>query len=134
MIFIALWTAPVSCNSGQNSAKEGAVREHELPEAARRDWMLIKNEWMRNGYSECLKEFGLKMKCSGCEYVFIKVELSVDTDGRLTGCRKINDNVCGRSATVLQEECLLRRLKSMVFPQSLRGKKFETMLGTGLSC
>ncbi|MCU0847173.1 MAG: hypothetical protein MUD12_04730 [Spirochaetes bacterium] len=96
--------------------------------------MLIKNEWMRNCYPECIKEFGLKMKCSGCEYVFIRVELSVDTDGRLAGYRKIKDNICGKNATVSQEECLLKRLKGMVFPRSLRGMKFEAVLGTGLSC
>ncbi len=109
-------------------------KEHELTEEQKKIWLAMKNQWFKTEYASCLRKHNLKMSCSNCEYVYIRVRMKIDNRGRLVSCTVIQSNVCGREASEDIVQCFTDFFKTFIFPQGLRSVTFETMLGTGLSC
>ncbi len=130
ILYGCLYTMP----SPHGNSKHAIVKEYDLPDKQWRRWNEIKEFWMKNEYLPCLKRFKLRMSCSHCEYIFIKVELKIDAEGRLIGYKKIGENICGKKAGKKLEECLLKYFKNLVFPEELRNMTIEASLGTGLKC
>jgi hypothetical protein len=120
--------------SPQSNSTHAIVKEYDLPDKQWRRWNEIKEYWMKNEYLPCLKRFKLRMSCSHCEYISIKVELKIDGEGSLVGYKKIGENICGKKAGKKLEECLLKYFKTLVFPEELRNITIEASLGTGLKC
>jgi hypothetical protein len=90
--------------------------------------------WKTSKYHNCMAESRLKMSCSGCEYVYIIVRISIDRSGRISGYTKAGENVCGQKAPEKLERCFMEYLESITFPPCLRNMTIETRLGTGLKC
>lgn len=111
-----------------------SVREYELPDGGRDAWYRIRDEWMRNRYPLCLKKFRLRMSCGDCVYIYMKGNITIDSSGRMSRFNETASNVCSKKIPPALRECFLKPLKEKVFPDNLKGKEFETMLGTGLKC
>lgn len=74
------------------------------------------------------------MSCAGCEYIYIIFRIEINAEGRLAGCSKVGENVCGGKAPESLERCFIEYLESITFPKKLRSMTIETRLGTGLKC
>lgn len=118
----------------QNDETGLPVKEYELKEPAKQVWYNIKDEWVMNEYPRCVAEKRLRLSCSGCSSVFIRVILTIDHQGKTTGYQKTYEKVCGGKGGIKTEKCFLRFFKNKTFPEELRNKKIETTLGTGLKC
>lgn len=94
----------------------------------------IQENFRKNIFRQCLDESRLSMNCSDCVYIYIKVIIVIDKKGRLSGYRKISENVCGQKATEKLERCFIDYLESISFPKNLRNMSIEMRLGTGLKC
>lgn len=110
------------------------MKEHELDNTRFRCWDGIKDKWLREVYFPALDKFKLRMSCGRCEYIYIRVILYIDRNGRLVHYKKGRETVCGKPCPKELEEHLMQFFKEMIFPEELRGIAIETMLGTGLSC
>ena len=90
--------------------------------------------FQREEYNKCLKKFNLKLKCSSCNYIFIKAEIHIDTNGKMVKYIKLSENICGKKATKEFEECFMKYFKNVKYPEILRSMKIKAMIGTGLRC
>lgn len=111
-----------------------AIKEYELPDPGKKQWDIIKSEWMKTEYSACLKKYKLKMNCDGCSYIYMKAEVTINSEGKLSSYKKTGENVCGRKMSPELQKCFMKPLEMQDFPEALKGTTFEVMLGTGLKC
>ena len=116
------------------TSSQRPIKTHELPDEKFRQWTSIKDRWLRNEFPLCLKRYNLEMSCSGCEYIYITVELTIDGDGRLVQYKIIHENICGKRASKQIEKCFMRYFKTIVFPKELRNLTIVANLGNGLKC
>jgi len=134
LLFILVITPLAGVQNITDTGQTAAVKEYNLPEAEGRAWNSIRDEWMKNQYRSCLKKFNLKMNCAHCVYIYIKAEITIDSNKKLKTYRKTGENVCGEKISTGLEKCFMESLEQQTFPDELKGRKFETMLGTGLKC
>lgn len=106
----------------------------ELDKAAWKAWDKIDSAWMDSIYWNCLKRNNLKMKCSSCDYIYIKVDFSIDSLGRLTEYKVASSNICSQPVSQKLEAEFMDYFKALEFPAVLRNLRFRAMLGTGLKC
>jgi hypothetical protein len=114
--------------------KDSIVNTWQLEHDAWIAWERIDSIWTDSIYWKCLKRHKLKMKCSGCEYIMIHVDLIIDTNGKLTGYAIEKSNICGNDISKEMEKEFMEFFQNLIFPEILRGMKLHTMLGTGLKC
>jgi hypothetical protein len=110
------------------------VKDYELKGEA---WQLmngIRSQWMKNEYRPLLRKYGLRMRCSSCEYVYLDVQLTIDGEGKVTGHKVVHENRCGKPFTDAMRKDFLRSYLALTFPPELRKLVIETRLGTGLTC
>jgi hypothetical protein len=114
--------------------RTSVIKDHELKGEQYRAWQEIRNYWFKNIYRECLRSHNLKMSCSGCEYIYIRVVITIDRKGKMVSCEMVGERVCIDKASESLESCFTDYFRTLTFPRELRGLRFETMLGTGLTC
>jgi hypothetical protein len=97
-------------------------------------WDNIDSAWMESEYRPILKKFKLKMSCSGCEYIMMHADLSVDSTGRLIEYRIVSSDKCGNVFDDKLKDAFMSYFVKLTFPQALRNRIFRVILGTGLKC
>lgn len=98
-----------------------------------REWSNAKNQWVRERFAGCLKAAGIRLSCGGCSAVVVRVIVLVDAEGRIASADTYRSSACGQPVSQELERCMKTPLFERTFP-ALRGRRFRSMLGTGLSC
>ncbi|HOD16963.1 MAG TPA: hypothetical protein PK307_09065 [Spirochaetota bacterium] len=120
-----------SCTPHKNLT---VIADHELRDEQWREFNAISEHFRKNVFPVCTEQLRLRMSCSGCEYIYIIFRIEINAGGRLTGCTKVGENVCGGKAPAALERCFVEYLESITFPRKLRSMIIQTRLGTGLKC
>jgi hypothetical protein len=110
------------------------VRDHELRDNQWKEFNAIREYFLRNVFPRCTGQSKLKLSCSGCEYIYIVVRITINAEGKMTDYTKIKENVCGGTAPEGLERCFIEYMESITFPGNLRSMIIETSLGNGLKC
>jgi hypothetical protein len=127
----------ISLGAGTSCATDRqlkTVRDHDLRDDQWKEFNAIHENFTRNVFPGCTAGSKLKLTCSGCEYIYITVRITIDSDGKMSGYTKVKENVCGGPAPAALEECFIEYIKSITFPRKLRSIIIETNLGNGLKC
>ncbi len=94
----------------------------------------IHDIWMDTQYWNILKKNKLKMKCSGCDNIYMDVVMGIDNNGRLLGINVVKTKCCTSEFSENLKSEFLAYFGDLIFPPSLWNMTFEYRLGTGLSC
>jgi len=130
-----LLCAPEEKNDDSEKFKKSPpVKTHELMGQTYEDWDKIEKDWYKAAYGSCMKKFNLKMNCGSCEYIYIKGLLTVDQNLRFSSFKPTKGNICGNPAPKKIQECFIKYFRKKKFPESLKNRTIEVMLGTGLGC
>lgn len=131
IVFVIVISSFSSCIPPGNMA---VIADHELRDEQWREFNAISEHFRKNVFPVCTEQLKLRMSCSGCEYIYVVFQIEINAGGKLTGCTKVGENVCGGKAPAALERCFVEYLESLTFPRKLRSMIIQTRLGTGLKC
>lgn len=131
--------AVLAITAGGCAVRDGSAtgiipHDYQLTAAQHRAWLPLRDAWFSGTYGACLKRYRLAMSCAGCTHAYLRVVLTIGRDGTLADARIIKTALCSHADAAGIASCFLEHFRGVIFPPALRGLRFETMLGTGLSC
>jgi len=114
--------------------EEQSVKAWELDDNAYDDWQRIEDDWKVNVLNPTLEKYKIKVNCSDCPRVALRVIMKIGEDGKLVAYEIVNFNVCGDKVPKGLESDLMGYFTELTFDESLNGKVFEAYLGKILKC
>jgi len=136
LIFLLI-IIPIIVNAQQkldSIPKDSVMKVWALNDTVFHAWNKIDSEWMANEYWNILKTFKLKMSCAHCEDILMHVDMAIDSSGKLVEHRVTYSDKCGQEFDKKLEDAFLKYFYEFTFPPALRGRIFNVLLGTGLTC
>ena len=110
------------------------LRESDLKNEQMIAWYTLDTIWTKNIMPVCFFENNIKLNCANCGSIYLKMQLKIDTSGKLVSYTKIKENMCGNAFTEKLEKCFLDFFNFLIFPEELRGIILEVNIGRGLKC
>jgi hypothetical protein len=110
------------------------VKEVDLNDDQWNEWNNLDTTWTKNIMPVCLFENDIKLNCAKCESVYLKIQMEIDSTGKMVKYTKIKGNMCGNDFTQKLEKCFLDFFMFLEFPKELRNIILEVNIGNGLKC
>jgi len=114
--------------------KDSIIKENNLKGKQWDAWYTLDSTWTHHIFPGCLNENHLKLSCADCSKIYLTVQLSIDSTGKLVSHKKISSIMCGDGMSIKMEKCLLDFFYFIEFPSTLRNIILEVKVGNGLKC
>lgn len=123
-----------------NSTKQQdtILLEDHFTEEQYAQWKEFLRNWQRSSYAEILSKEKFSQDCIDCGSILLKLELSLDKDGKCTDMTLLESIIdcSGRSVSERKklETLLLNNIKTLSFPGFLRNHKVQVRIGKATKC
>lgn len=97
-------------------------------------WDYLDSVWMADVYWNTLKKHKIKMDCGHCTRVFMRIDMKIDSSGKLEQYRVDESFICDEKMQSTLENDFMEFFKNLIFPTELRNRVIRAQLGTGLKC
>jgi hypothetical protein len=118
----------------QEKLNDTVIQYYNLDGKAFQLWENIDSVWHYNNFNKCLSENKLKLSCAKCASIYLDVVFSIDSSGKLSDYKVVNERMCGGRFTPELKICFLEFFLNFNFPAELRRIKFQVRLGNSLKC
>jgi hypothetical protein len=132
--FLLISISKINAQKQDLLVSDTIMQSHDLNKEQWHVWDSIDNYWLKNEFPLCLKNNKLKLSCSGCESIYLVVNLYIDKEGKLTKYDIVKEKVCGNVASPALKKCFISYFQTLVFPPALRSINIQVRLGNGLKC
>lgn len=107
---------------------------YELPAEAYHCWDSIYDNWQKNEFLSCIKQFGIKLSCATCTSIFFDAVISIDSTGKITECYVYKRKICANQKHEALEKCIFDYFRKIHYPPILYNLRFRSKFGNGLRC
>lgn len=106
----------------------------ELEKTQQSAWKFIENNWYKKIYYPYIKKNKIILSdCSLCGELFIDLEATINTDGKMT-IDAFTAKKCYKKMANQLVEYLTQYFLSIIFPENLRNLKIQNRLGIIYKC
>ena len=118
----------------QTKINDTVIQSYNLKGKAWHSWQGIDSVWHYNTYLGCMTDYKLKLSCAKCESVYLDVIFQIDSTGKLSDYKVVNEKMCGGKFSPDLKFCFLEFFINYNFPVELRRMKIQVRLGNSLKC
>jgi hypothetical protein len=137
-LFTIISCSPNAGSEPEKQMQQSVIKENDLSEDQRMEWISFLKEWQINEFNSLLKSSDFRQDCVDCGNIVWDVQLHIDANGKCSKVDLIKRNVeCSqKSDEQIQnlEKKVLASFKEKKFPDSFKSLNLEVKIGRASKC